>query len=169
MIEALRSSAQSANASFTSIIPFSSTILTHALTSFEHGKKGDNNFVSASPSWLEHFFTAPTVLSNTATVDQKNSNEFEMLVHCLSQLKGNTSDYYEPVINNQALISEFVLLIFLLKGYVSTDIEGDPERGLILNVKSKNSVRKELYLNDLPIKSTGMEERVNKVMGNTHL
>jgi hypothetical protein len=161
VIEALRSSAQSANASFTSIIPFSSTILTHALTSFEHGKKDDNNFVSTSPSWLEHFFTAPTV-------DQKNSNKFEMLVHCLSQLKGNSSDYYEPVINNQALISEFVLLIFLLRGYVSTEIDGDPERGLLLNVKSKNSVRKELYLNDLPIKSTGME-RVNKLVGNTHL
>jgi hypothetical protein len=169
VIEALRSSAQSANASFTSIIPFSSTILTHALTSFKNGKKGDKNFVSAPPSWLENFFTAPTVLSNKAIVDKKNSNVFEMLVHCLSQLKGNTSNYYEPVINNQALISEFVLLIFLLKGYVSTDIEGDPERGLLLNVKSKNSIRKELYLNELPIKSTGMEERVNKVMGNTHL
>jgi hypothetical protein len=161
VIEALSSSAQSANASFTSIIPFSSTILTQALTSFEQEKKYDKGFESAYPSWLSSFF-------NVSKTNNKHENQFEMLVDCLAHLKGKASGYYEPLINNHALLSEFVLLIYLLKGYVSTEMKRDSGRGLLLNFKSGNSIKKELYLNDLPIKHTGLE-RINKIAGNNHL
>ena len=164
IINGLELSLLAANASFTSIVPFSQTILHKVISSLKKSIETDKDFSTVAPSWLTSFYS---ICGSSV----KTGHHFEALVSCITILNNKETELYEPVNENQALISEFFLLLFLLKSYVSTEIHNKSNNGISLEFKStvlKSVSKKILYLNaDPAVISNG--DQINTPIGNNHL
>ncbi len=164
LIESLKTSLKSMNASFTSVVPFSEVILHQVISSLENSFNHDIEYSTAAPDWL-----AP--LPSIAGSSTKNDEPFATLAGRLTELNGQPRQQYAPVNENKALMSEFTALLFLLRDVLSHHIDSDSGNGLSLAFKAStgNSAGdKLLYLNaDPTVVSPGDEVSVSS--GNNHL
>jgi len=164
IVEALKTSIQSMNASFTSVLPFSEVILHQVISTLEGAFKGDFGYHTATPTWLDS-------ISDVFWAARENQDPYSALAASLSKLNGRPAEEYDPINENKALMSELSTLLFLFEGLLSPSSEEELEGGMVLSFKpSKTEVTgdKLLYLNaDPSFVSSGDE--VSVPIGNNHL
>lgn len=164
IVEALKTSIKSMNASFTSVLPFSEVILHQVISTLEGTVKNDSDYCTAIPTWLD---SISAVISD-GSADQ---GSYSALAASLSKLNGRQGKEYSPINENKALISEFSTLLFLFKGLLSPRSEEELEGGIAVSFKqskAKFAGDKLLYLNaDPSFVSSG--DKVSVPSGNNHL
>lgn len=164
IIEALKTSIQSMNASFTSVLPFSEVILHQVISTLEGTFKDDSDYCTATPTWLDS-------TSGVISASSADQGSYSALAASLSKLNGRQAKEYDPINENKALMSELVTLLFLFEGLLSPISEQELEGGIALSLKhseAKFTGDKLLYLNaDPSFVSSGDE--VNVPRGNNHL
>lgn len=164
IVEALKTSIQSMNASFTSVLPFSEVILHQVISTLEGTFKDDSDYCTATPTWLDS-------ISGVISVGSADQEAYSALAASLSKLNGRQAKEYDPINENKALMSELVTLLFLFEGLLSPISEQELEGGIALSFKhseAKFTGDKLLYLNaDPSFVSSGDE--VNVPRGNNHL
>ncbi|AAF96629.1 TPA: SIR2 family protein [Vibrio cholerae] len=160
IVEALKTSILSMNASFTSVLPFSEVILHQVISTLEGTLKDDSDYCTATPTWLD---------SISGVISDQEA--YSALAASLSKLNGRKAKEYDPINENKALVSELVTLLFLFEGLLSPSSEQELEGGIALSFKhseAKFTGDKLLYLNaDPSFVSSGDE--VNVPRGNNHL
>ncbi|MGZ9898996.1 SIR2 family NAD-dependent protein deacylase [Shewanella gaetbuli] len=164
IVEALKTSIQSMNASFTSVLPFSAAILHQVISTLEGTFKDDFDYHTATPTWLDS-------ISGVISADSSDQGPYSTLAASLSKLNGRKAKEYDPINENKALMSELLTLLFLFEGLLSKSLEQGLEGGIALSFKhseAKFTGDKLLYLNaDPSFVSSGDE--VNVPRGNNHL
>ncbi|GIB16969.1 SIR2-like domain protein [Vibrio cholerae] len=164
IVEALKTSIQSMNASFTSVLPFSEVILHQVISTLEGTFLDDSDYCTATPKWLDS-------ISGVISAGSADQEAYSALAASLSKLNGRQAKEYDPINENKALISELVTLLFLFEGLLSPISEQDLEGGIALSFKhseARFTGDKLLYLNaDPSFVSSGDE--VNVPIGNNHL
>lgn len=164
IVEALKTSIQSMNASFTSVLPFSEVILHQVISTLEDTFKDDSDYCTATPTWLDSIFG----VIGAGSADQ---GSYSALAASLSKLNGIQAKEYDPINENKAIMSEFLTLLFLFEGLLSPSSEEELEGGMVLSFKpSMAGVTgyKVLYLNANPsFASSG--DKVSVPSGNNHL
>lgn len=164
IVEALKTSIQSMNASFTSVLPFSEVILHQVISTLEGTFLDDSDYCTATPTWLDS-------ISGVISAGSADQEAYSALAASLSKLNGRQAKEYDPINENKALMSELVTLLFLFEGLLSPISEQDLEGGIALSFKhseAKFTGDKLLYLNaDPSFVSSGDE--VNVPIGNNHL
>jgi hypothetical protein len=143
IIEALRLSVNPENSSFTSIVPFSSAIIHDVLSSIE--KLCDTDYETMAPDWLK-------CITKIADEDCVENYRYFTIANALAYLRGCMGEAYEPIISNQSLVTEFLVLLFLLEGKTYSDIKVDSGNGLEVRcVNDGDSTRNKIfYLNADP-------------------
>lgn len=164
IVEALKTSIQSMNASFTSVLPFSEVILHQVISTLEGTFLDDSDYCTATPTWLDS-------ISGVISAGSADQEAYSALAASLSKLNGRQAKEYDPINENKALMSELVTLLFLFEGLLSPISEQDLEGGIALSFKhseARFTGDKLLYLNaDPSFVSSGDE--VNVPIGNNHL
>ncbi|WGY47388.1 SIR2 family protein [Vibrio sp. ABG19] len=164
IVEALKTSIQSMNASFTSVLPFSEVILHQVISTLEGTFLDDSDYCTATPTWLDS-------ISGVISAGSADQEAYSALAASLSKLNGRQAKEYDPINENKALMSELVTLLFLFEGLISPISEQDLEGGIALSFKhseARVTGDKLLYLNaDPSFVSSGDE--VNVPIGNNHL
>lgn len=164
IVEALKTSIQSMNASFTSVLPFSEVILHQVISTIEGTFKNDSDYYTATPTWLDS-------ISGVISANSADQGSYSALAASLSKLNGRQAKEYDPINENKALISEFSTLLFLFEGLLSPRSEEELEGGIALSFKhskAKFAGDKLLYLNaDPSFVSSG--DKVSVPSGNNHL
>lgn len=164
IVEALKTSIQSMNASFTSILPFSEVILHQVISTLEGTFKDDSDYCTATPTWLDS-------ISGVISAGSADQGAYSALAASLSKLNGRQAKKYDPINENKALMSELLTLLFLFEGLLSPSSEQELEGGIALSFKhseAKFTGDKLLYLNaDPSFVSSGDEVSVPR--GNNHL
>ncbi|MFC1315963.1 MAG: hypothetical protein G8D79_15720 [gamma proteobacterium symbiont of Ctena orbiculata] len=164
ILKALRLSQLSTNASFTAIVPFASTIMHQVISSIDKAEGDDQKHFTKAPDWLNSF----TSICGNDAVDGKH---FSALVGCLSVLNAKETGLYDPVEENKALMSELLLLLYLLKGVLADAIDVTNGKGVALIFKTTekgSSTNKVLYLNADPAVARG-GNNVGVPSGNNYL
>lgn len=140
IVYALEESALAQTASFTAIVPFASTLLSEMLSLFDDADKKEDSeiadFKTAAPAWLRHL----TSFNGEAI---ETSQIYAHLSRCLVVLKDpNTSvcdtNSYIPINENRALMSELMLLIYLLFQHLGNGLTCCAKRGLGFEVVYEN-------------------------------
>ena len=149
LINALKHSKAPENASFTGIVPCSASILGEILSSFEKTLKADDeqSLETTIPDWL-----------NSYIKDENINMAYQLLSEYLKALKVNFNEgYYEPINSNKALMSELMLLLYILfEPKVTTDFKittcEKKGLGITFNPRSKanNSKAKTFYVSSNP-------------------
>jgi NAD-dependent SIR2 family protein deacetylase len=164
IVESLKSSIQTMNASFTSVLPFSEVILHQVISTLEGTIEEDSDYCTATPTWLDS-------ISGVISTGIAEQGSYSALAASLSKLNGKPAEQYDPINENKALMSELLTLLFLFEGLLSTSSEHELEGGIALSFKhseSKLTGDKLLYLNaDPSFVSSGYE--VSVPSGNNHL
>ncbi|WP_339897899.1 SIR2 family protein [uncultured Gilvimarinus sp.] len=164
IVEALKTSIQSMNASFTSVLPFSVVILHQVISTLEGAFKRDFGYHTATPTWLDS-------ITDVFCAARENQGPYSALAASLSRLNGRPTKEYDPINENRALMSEFSTLLFLFEGLLSPSSEEELEGGMVLSFKpSRAGVTgyKVLYLNANPSFVSSGDE-VSVPSGNNHL
>jgi hypothetical protein len=164
IVESLKTSIQSMNASFTSVLPFSEVILHQVISTLEGVFKEDSGYHTATPTWLDS-------ISVAFCAAHENQGPYSALAASLSKLNGRPAKEYDPINQNKALMSELSTLLFLFEGLLSPSSEEELEGGMVLSFKpfmARVTGDKVLYLNANPsFVSSGDEVSVPR--GNNHL
>jgi hypothetical protein len=164
IVEALKTSIQSMNASFTSVLPYSEVILHQVISTLEDTFKDDSDYCTATPTWLDSIYG----VIGASSADQ---GSYSALAASLSKLNGIQAKEYAPINENKALMSEFLTLLFLFEGLLSPSSEHELKGGIALSFKhseSKLTGDKLLYLNANPSFVSSGDE-VSVPSGNNHL
>lgn len=164
IVEALKTSIQSMNASFTSVLPFSEVILHQVISTLEGAFKGDSGYHTATPTWLDS-------ISDVFWAARENQGSYSALAASLSKLNGRPAKEYDPINENRALMSELSTLLFLFEGLLSPSSEEELEGGIVLSFKPSMAGftgYKFLYLNANPSFVSSGDE-VSVPSGNNHL
>lgn len=90
IVEALKTSIQSMNASFTSVLPFSEVILHQVISTLEGSFKGDSGYHTATPTWLDS-------ISDVFWAARENQGPYSALAASLSKLNGRLAKEYDPI------------------------------------------------------------------------
>lgn len=163
VIDGLELSLLAVNASFTSIVPFAKTILLQVKSSLEKSIENDVEHSTDAPSWLNSF--------SLVCGDSVGSGQYYYaLMNCFSTMINN-NEKYAPVSENKALLSEFILLFYLLKENISKAIKTEIDSTISLEMKTKeiqSTNNKALYIT---AKSSGISSvgKVSKQQGSTQL
>jgi hypothetical protein len=164
VVKALKTSIQSMNASFTSVLPFSEVILHQAISTIEGASKDDSGYHTATPSWLDS-------ISEVFCGAGENQGPYSVLAASLSKLNGKPSEKYDPINKNKALMSELSTLLFLFEGRLCPSSAKEVRGGIVLSLNPSMAglpYNKVLYLNANPsFVSSGGE--VHSPSGNNHL
>lgn len=132
IVNALQESAFAQTASFTAIVPFASTLLSEMLSYFDEATKEDDSgtadFRTAAPAWLHP-------ITRSHGEPKETSQIYAQLSRCLAVLKDpNTSvgdtNLYVPINENRALMSELMLLTYLLFQHLENSLTCCAKRGL---------------------------------------
>ncbi|ARU26064.1 hypothetical protein CBR65_00680 [Cellvibrio sp. PSBB006] len=164
IVDALKTSIQSMNASFTAVLPFSEVILHQLISTIEGSAENDLDHHTANPSWLHS-------IDDFIDVGKGEGNPYSILAAGLSRLNGSPSGKYDPINENKALISELSTLLYLFEDRLSPCSEEEREGGLALSFKSSvngEPSTKLLYLNADPSFVSSCDE-VSVPRGNNHL
>ncbi|RUO21827.1 SIR2 family NAD-dependent protein deacylase [Aliidiomarina haloalkalitolerans] len=162
--DALKTSIQSMNASFTSVLPFSEVILHQVISTLEGTLKSDSDFGTAAPPWLNSIY-------DDFCATGENQGPYSALAASLSKLNGRPEKEYDPINENRALMSELSTLLFLFEGRLSPSSGKELNDGMVLSLKSHMSGgpnNKVLYLNANPTFISSGDE-VHVPSGNNHL
>ncbi|ENS4992863.1 SIR2 family protein [Vibrio paracholerae] len=153
IVNALEESALAQTASFTAIVPFASNLLCEMLSFFDEADKKDDSeiadFKTAAPAWLHHL----TSFNGEAI---ETSQIYAHLSRCLAVLKDpNTSvgdtNSYVPLNENRALMSELMLLIYLLFQHLENRLTCCAKRGLGFEIGCENEQdKKSLFVSANP-------------------
>ncbi|GHW54001.1 TPA: hypothetical protein I6199_002793 [Vibrio cholerae] len=153
IVNALEESALAQTASFTAIVPFASNLLCEMLSLFDEADKKDDSeiadFKTAAPAWLHHL----TSFNGEAI---ETSQIYAHLSRCLAVLKDpNTSvgdtNSYVPLNENRALMSELMLLIYLLFQHLENRLTCCAQRGLGFEIGCENEQdKKSLFVSANP-------------------
>ncbi|MCU7998880.1 hypothetical protein [Shewanella sp. SM95] len=151
LINALKHSIVAANASFTAIVPYASTILGEILSTFEKTLEDDKlqdnetSQITSVPDWLSSIkqICARTILPE---------NIYQAFSTCLQMLNGHFNEqdeaaHYVPVNENKALMSELMLLLFILHRNRKEQISFCQKRGIGISLKDEV---KSLYVSASP-------------------
>ncbi|MBB1427932.1 SIR2 family protein [Shewanella sp. SG44-2] len=151
LINALEHSIVPANASFTAIVPYASTILGEILSTFEKTLEADKfqddekSQITSVPDWLSSLkqICARTILPNSI---------YQAFSTCLQMLNGHFNEqdeaaHYVPVNENKALMSELMLLLFILHENRKEQISFCQKRGIGISLKDEV---KSLYVSASP-------------------
>lgn len=140
ILTALEESVLAQTASFTAIVPFASTLLSEMLSLFDEATKEDDSgtaaFRTAAPAWLH-----PIICSHGEP--KEISQIYAQLSRCLAVLKdpntsvGDTNSYI-PINENRALMSELMLLIYLLFQHLGNGLTCCAKRGLGFEIVYEN-------------------------------
>lgn len=141
LINALKHCIVAANASFTAIVPYASTILGEILSTFEKTLEDDKlqdnekSQITSVPDWLSSLkqICARTILPE---------NIYQAFSTCLQMLKGHFNEqdesaHYVPVNENKALMSELMLLLFILHKNRKEQISFCQKRGIGISLKDE--------------------------------
>lgn len=164
IVEALKTSIQSMNASFTSVLPFSEVILHQVISTIEGASNDDSGYHTSTPAWLDS-------ISDVFCAAGENQGPYSLLAASLSKLNGRPSEEYDPINENKALMSEFLTLLFLFHGRFSPSSENQVGGGMVLSLKHSMAGvpdNKVLYLNANP-SSVSSGDEVHVPSGNNHL
>lgn len=164
IVNALKTSIQSMNASFTAVLPFSEVILHQIISTIEGSAENDSDHHTANPSWLHS-------IDDFIDVGKEEGNPYSILAASLSRLNGSPSGEYDPINENKALISELSTLLYLFEDRLSPFSEEEREGGLTLSFKSSvdgEPGTKLLYLNADPSFVSSCDE-LSVPTGNNHL
>jgi hypothetical protein len=169
LINALEHSIVAANASFTAIVPYASTILGEILSTFEKTLEVDkfqddeNLQMTSAPDWLSSLkqICSTTILPNSI---------YQAFGTCLQMLKGHFNEqddaaHYVPVNENKALMSELMLLLFVLHENRKEQLSFCQARGIGISLKDEI---KSLYVSASPSFLTG-SNTANKITGAAEL
>lgn len=153
LVHALQESAFAQTASFTAIVPFASTLLSEMISLFDEVAKEDDSsatdFKTAAPVWLLHLKS----LNGDAI---KPNQVYTHFSRCLAVLKdpnasvGDTN-VYVPINENRALMSELMLLIYLLFQHLENSLTCCAKRGLGFQIVYENEQdKKSLFVSANP-------------------
>lgn len=153
ILNALEESALAQTASFTAIVPFASTLLSEMISLFDEAAKEDDSgiadFNTAAPAWLRHL----TSFNGEAIETRQVYAHFR---RCLAVLKdpnasvGDTN-LYVPVNENRALMSELMLLTYLLFQHLENSLTCCAKRGLGFEITYENEKdKKSLFVSANP-------------------
>lgn len=169
LINSLENSISPANASFTAIVPYASTLLGEILTTFENTVEFDrqqdlkNSHFTSAPDWLNSLkqLCGSTILANDI---------YQAFSQCLRMLKGtfdeqDESANYEPVNENKALMSELMLLLFVLHEDRTDQLFFCQKRGLGISFQNES---KSLYVSATPSFLT-CSDTAKKITGSAEL
>lgn len=153
IVNALQESAFTQTASFTAIVPFASTLLSEMLSLFDEATREDDlgagAFRTAAPAWLNP-------LTRSHGEPKETSPIYAHLSRCLAVLKDpNTSvsdtNSYIPINENRALMSELMLLIYLLFQHIGSGLTCCAKRGLGFEIVYENRQdKKSLFVSANP-------------------
>ncbi|ENI8047157.1 SIR2 family NAD-dependent protein deacylase [Vibrio cholerae] len=153
IVNALQESAFAQTASFTAIVPFASTLLSEMLSLFDEATKEDDSgiadFSTAAPAWLHPFKRSQSEPKGTSPI-------YAHLSRCLAVLKEpNTSvsdtNSYISINENRALMSELMLLIYLLFQHLGSGLTCCAKRGLGFEIVYENRQdKKSLFVSANP-------------------
>jgi hypothetical protein len=151
LINALEHSIDAANASFTAIVPYASTILGEILSTFEKTIEADKlqdnekSQITSVPDWLSSLkqICARTILPNSI---------YQAFSTCLQMLNGHFKEqdetaHYVPINENKALMSELMLLLFVLHENRKDKLSFCQKRGIGISLKDEI---KSLYVSASP-------------------
>jgi hypothetical protein len=164
IVDALKASVKSMNASFTAVLPFSQVILHQVISTLEGSTKYDSEHDTANPHWLN-------AIDDILAVGDGEGNPYSILAASLSRLNGSPPNMYHPINENKALVSELSTLLYLFDGILSPCLEEDRQGGLALSVRTSEDGKlatKLLYLNADPSFVSSCDE-VSVPNGNNHL
>ncbi|MFT6909564.1 MAG: hypothetical protein ACJAS1_006287 [Oleiphilaceae bacterium] len=169
LINALEHSIVPANASFTAIVPYASTILGDILSTFEKTLDADklqddkNLQMTSAPDWLSSLkqIYSTTILPNSI---------YQTFGTCLQMLKGHFNEQddtanYVPVNENKALMSELMLLLFVLHENRKEQLGFCQKRGIGISLKDEI---KTLYVSASPSFLTNSNTK-NEITGAAEL
>lgn len=160
IIDAVKDSALSMNASFTSVLPFSQSILHQVLSTLEEISKQDFDHFTASPEWL-----------NYPSYNDSKVLPYEYFVSSLSRLNGSEMHKYDSISQNKALVSELSILLFLLKDHLVEPPINNSGEGIRLRFKTEEKEsqgNRSLYLNANPSSAMSSDE-ISSPTENNHL
>lgn len=153
IVNALQESAFTQTASFTAIVPFASTLLSEMLSLFDEVTKEDDSgaadFRTAAPACLHP-------ITRSHGEPKETSQIYAQLSRCLAVLKDpNTSvcdtNSYIPINENRALMSELMLLIYLLSQHLGNSLRCCAKRGLGFEIVYENEQdKKSLFVSANP-------------------
>lgn len=140
IVEALRLSLNPEYSSFTSIVPFSQTIIHDALSSVERVK--DKDYDTETPDWIK-------VISRIAEEDCSDNCRYFTIANALTYLRYGIGEVYEPISSNKSLVSEFLVVLFLLENKINSVIKADSGNGLEVKYvnEGNGTSNKIFYLN----------------------
>lgn len=164
LIKALYSNLLSQNASFKSIIPYSETIIHSIISSFESAKDKDKNQSTNVPDWLK-------ILELVDGITVTDENRVENFIKCLAMIRDGYCGTYFPVTENEALITELLFTIFVLKERLGEKVERESGRGIKLQLRGDTGAtpaQKDFYLNS-DISLIKGSVRSKYVSGNSYL
>ncbi len=164
IIEALKNSVQSMNASFTSVLPHSEVIIHQVISTLEGAFKGDSGYCTEPPSWLDS-------VSDVFCSAQEKQGPYSALAANLSKLNGRPAKEYDPINKNKALISELSTVLFLFEGLLSPSLGKELKAGIVLSFKPSTegvTGNKLLYLNADP-SFVPSGDNLSVPSGNNHL
>lgn len=141
LIKSLTLSLSSANASFTSIVPYASTILGQTLTSIENENSKESGQIA--PNWLSK-------LTKICSSDVEEQHPYTSLSKCLCLLNGYNDERYAPVSENTALLSELTMLFYLLHNQCHEHIKFCKIRGMKLSLVESGRETKSFYVTANP-------------------
>lgn len=153
IVNALKESAFAQTASFTAIVPFARTLLSEMLSLFDKAAKEDDSgtadFRTAAPAWLYP-------ISRPHGEPKETSQIYAQLSRCLAVLKDpDTSvcdtNSYITINENRALMSELMLLIYLLYQSLGNGLTYCAKRGLGFEIVYENALdKKSLFVSANP-------------------
>lgn len=153
IVNALQESALAQTASFTAIVPFASTLLSEMHSLFDEATKEDDSgtaaFRTAVPAWLYP-------ITRSHGEPKETSQIYAQLSRCLAVLKDpnasvSDTNSYIPINENRALMSELMLLIYLLFQHLENRLTCCAKRGLGFKIGYENEQdKKSLFVSANP-------------------
>jgi len=154
LVNAIEECALAQNASFTAVVPFASSLLREILSQFDEAVQSDD-------SGLDEFKTAvPAWLRQLQSINGEMIQIGQLYAHfgrCLAVLKDPTvsisnTNLYVPVNENKSLISELMLLTYLLFQSIDGHLKCCAKRGLGFEIVFGNGQdKKSLFVSANPL------------------